>query len=74
MSMYNAVLARNTENAPSDGGRSSQTVAFSHYNNLSAQLPIEPQSGKLAGRRRQRTGQNNVLKISKRLLKASTIV
>ena len=48
MSMYNAVLARNTENAPSDGGRSSQTVAFSHYNNLSAQLPIEPQSGKLA--------------------------
>ncbi len=48
MSTYNTVLARNTENAPSDGGRSSQTVAFSHYNNLSAQLPIEPKSGKLA--------------------------
>lgn len=47
MSSYNAVLARNTENAPKDNGRSSQTVAFSHYNNFSAQLPIDPKSGKL---------------------------
>jgi reactive intermediate/imine deaminase len=47
MSGYNAVLARNTENAPKGIGPYSQTVAFSHYNNLSAQLPIEPKSGKL---------------------------
>lgn len=46
MSGNNAVLARNTENAPKCP-MSSQTVAFSHYNNLSAQLPIEPVSGKL---------------------------
>lgn len=47
MSGNNAVLARNTENAPNGNGLSSQTVAFSHYNNLSAQLPIEPETGKL---------------------------
>jgi reactive intermediate/imine deaminase len=47
MSGYNAVLARNTENAPKGIGPYSQTVAFSHYNNLSAQLPIDPQSNKL---------------------------
>jgi reactive intermediate/imine deaminase len=47
MSSYNAVLARNTENAPKGMGSYSQTVAFSHYNNLSAQLPIEPKTGKL---------------------------
>ena len=47
MSAYNAVLARNTENAPKSIGPYSQTVAFSHYNNLSAQLPIDPKSGKL---------------------------
>ncbi len=46
MSGYNAVLARNTENAPKNSS-SSQTVAFSHYNNLSAQLPIDPKTGKL---------------------------
>ncbi|PIF33129.1 reactive intermediate/imine deaminase [Flavobacterium sp. 9] len=43
----NSVLARNTENAPQSIGKYSQTVAFSHYNNLSAQLPIDPKSGKL---------------------------
>ncbi|WP_337968767.1 RidA family protein [uncultured Flavobacterium sp.] len=43
----NSVLARNTENAPQSIGQHSQTVAFSHYNNLSAQLPIDPKSGKL---------------------------
>lgn len=48
MSGDNAVLARNTENAPKGTGLYSQTVAFSHYNNLSAQLPIDPKSGKLA--------------------------
>ena len=47
MSGYNTVLARNTENAPNSIGLYSQTVAFSHYNNLSAQLPIEPKTGKL---------------------------
>jgi reactive intermediate/imine deaminase len=47
MSGYNAVLARNSENAPKGIGPFSQTVAFSHYNNLSAQLPIDPKSGKL---------------------------
>ena len=47
MSGYNAVLARNTENAPNGIGPYSQTVAFSHYNHLSAQLPIEPKTGKL---------------------------
>lgn len=47
MSGYNAVVGRNTENAPNGNGLYSQTVAFSHYNNLSAQLPIDPQTGKL---------------------------
>ncbi len=47
MSGYNAVLARNTENAPTGIGPYSQTVAFSHYNNLSAQLPIDPKSGRI---------------------------
>ena len=47
MSGYNAVLARNTQNAPKAIGPYSQTVAFSHYNNLSAQLPVDPASGKL---------------------------
>lgn len=45
MSGYNAVLARNTGNAPKGIGPYSQSVAFSHYNNLSAQLPIDPASG-----------------------------
>lgn len=47
MSNYNAVLGRNTENAPKGIGLHSQTVAYSHYNNFSAQLPIDPKSGKL---------------------------
>lgn len=47
MSGYNEVLARNTQNAPSDIGLYSQTVAFSHYNNVSVQLPIDPKSGEL---------------------------
>lgn len=47
MSGFNAVLARNTDKAPKNIGPYSQTVAFSHYNNLSAQLPIDPQSGAL---------------------------
>ena len=47
MSGFNAVLARTTENAPKGNGTYSQTVAFSHYNNLSAQLPIDPKSGRV---------------------------
>jgi reactive intermediate/imine deaminase len=43
----NSLLARNTDNAPKSISPYSQTVAFSHYNNLSAQLPIDPKSGKL---------------------------
>lgn len=39
-------VAHNTDNAPISP-LSTQTVAFSHYNNLSAQLPIEPKSGEL---------------------------
>ncbi len=47
MSGYNTVLARNTGNAPTGIGPYSQGVAFSHYNNLSAQLPIDPASGQI---------------------------
>ncbi|MDR1774935.1 MAG: reactive intermediate/imine deaminase [Actinomycetes bacterium] len=46
MSDSNAVLARNTDDAPVCP-HASQTVAFSHYNNLSAQLPIDPETGQL---------------------------
>ena len=47
MSGYNAVSAKNTANAPKSMGPYSQTVAFSHYNNLAAQLPIDPKSGEM---------------------------
>lgn len=47
MSAYNAVLPRNTDKAPKNLGAYSQTVAFSHYNNFAAQLPIDPATGKL---------------------------
>lgn len=39
-------LSRNTENAPLSN-ESTQSVAFSHYNNISAQLPIDPKNGEL---------------------------
>lgn len=58
MSGYNTVWARNTDNAPQGIGPFSQTVAFSHYNNLSAQLPVDPQTGKLvAGGVKEQAGQ-----------------
>ena len=44
MSDPNVVVARNTDKAPVRD-LYSQTVAFSHYNNLSAQLPIDPATG-----------------------------
>lgn len=47
MSSYNAVAAKNTADAPTGIGPYSQTVAFSHYNNLAAQLPVDPKTGKL---------------------------
>ena len=47
MNRYNAVSARNTTNAPKSNGLYSQSVAFSHYNNISAQLPVDPTSGQL---------------------------
>ena len=46
MSVDNTVLARDTADAPKNAA-SSQTVAFSHYNNLSAQLPIDAKTGKM---------------------------
>jgi reactive intermediate/imine deaminase len=50
-------LSRNTENAPKSSV-STQTVAFSHYNNISAQLPIDPKSGKMvAGGIKEQTKQ-----------------
>jgi reactive intermediate/imine deaminase len=39
-------VASNTDKAPCDD-LTTQSVAFSHYNNLSAQLPIDPATGKL---------------------------
>lgn len=47
MSNFNSVLAINTDRAPKSFGPYSQSVAFSHYNNLSAQLPIAPGTGKI---------------------------
>lgn len=47
MSDLNAVLARNADKAPKALGPYSDTVAFSHYNHLSAQLPLDPASGAL---------------------------
>ena len=41
--------ARNTPNAPQDLGPCTQSVAFSHYNNIAAQLPVDPKTGKLVG-------------------------
>ncbi len=38
--------SRNTENAP-QSSVSTQTVAFSHYNNISAQLPVSPKTGEI---------------------------
>ena len=47
MSGYNAVSAKNTTNAPKSIGPYSQAVAFSHYNNISAQLPLHPKTGEI---------------------------
>ena len=39
-------VSRNTKNAPLSSD-STQSVAFSHYNNISAQLAIDPKTGEL---------------------------
>lgn len=50
-------VVKNTENAPKSSV-STHTVAFSHYNNISAQLPVDPATGKLiAGSVKEQTGQ-----------------
>ena len=50
-------VVRNTENAPKNS-TSTQTVAFSHYNNISAQLPVDPKTGEIvAGGVKEQTGQ-----------------
>ena len=41
MSDPNVVVARNTDKAPVSD-LYSQTVAFSHYNNITMQLPLDP--------------------------------
>ena len=40
------IRANNTENAPKNS-LYTQTVAFSHYNNIAAQLPIDPKSDQI---------------------------
>ena len=46
MSGDNVVVARNVDDAPKSD-LYSQTAAFSHYNNLSGQLPLDPETGEL---------------------------
>ncbi len=61
MSLDLIKVSRNTENAPK--GLYSQTAAFSHYNNISSQLPIDPKTGKMvAGGVKEQAGQclNNI--------------
>ncbi|MDK2819367.1 MAG: hypothetical protein KFW07_00875 [Mycoplasmataceae bacterium] len=47
MNKLNTILARNIDSVPKAICGFSQTVAFSHYNHLSAQLPIDPKTGNL---------------------------
>jgi len=56
------IKANNTDKAPKSS-LSTQTVAFSHYNNISAQLPIDPKTGNIvAGGAKEQTAQclNNI--------------
>ena len=53
----NAVLARNTDNAPVKEGLHSQTVAFSHYNHLTAQLPLDASGALIGGGAREQADQ-----------------
>jgi len=50
-------LSRNTENAPKSSV-STQTVAFSHYNHIAAQLPLDPKTSEMiAGGVKEQAGQ-----------------
>lgn len=49
MSNFNAVLARNTNDVAKGICNFSQTVAFSHYNNFSAQLPVDASGNLISG-------------------------
>ncbi|WED25389.1 Rid family hydrolase [Vibrio sp. DW001] len=61
-------LVRNTKNAPSNS-LSTQTIAFSHYNHISGQLPVDPKSGVIVtGGAKEQTGQ--CLKNIKSILEA----
>ena len=61
-------IARNTANAP-NCDVSTHTVAFSHYNHISAQLPLDPKTGNMiAGGVKEQTGQ--CLKNIKSILEA----
>ena len=53
---YIVIKANNTDNAPK--GDYSQTVAFSHYNHISAQLPVDAKTGEMvAGGIKEQAGQ-----------------
>ncbi|QBJ79557.1 RidA family protein [Aquitalea sp. USM4] len=58
MSTFNAVLARNAAGLSTADRQAAHSVAFSHYNNLSAQLPLDRTTGQLvAGGIRQQAEQ-----------------
>src|SRR5664280_2021184 len=51
------IEASNTENAPKSS-LSTQSVAFSHYNHIAAQLPLDPKTGEMvAGAVKEQAGQ-----------------
>ena len=51
------ILARNTDKAP-QCANATQTCAFSHYNNISMQLPVDPATGEVvAGGVKEQLGQ-----------------
>ncbi len=61
------IEVKNTKNAPNDVGPYSQVVAFSHYQNISAQLPIDPKTGKIPNNVKEQANQS--LKNIKAILK-----
>ena len=67
MSKFNEVLARNTNEVAKSILDFSQTVAFSHYNNLSAQLPVDVNGKLVSGGLKEQAVQcfNNIEKIVK---------
>ncbi|MDE5617834.1 MAG: hypothetical protein K2I36_03265 [Ureaplasma sp.] len=67
MSKFNEVLARNTNEVAKSILDFSQTVAFSHYNNLSAQLPVDSSGKLVSGGIKEQAIQcfNNIEKIVK---------